>query len=76
MMSCEEIGNCPMREREGGCEGCIMIKALDYGENSFDGSDADDEEVESEEEDQSEDLIPEEDQLEEEEEEEEGEGEE
>ena len=77
LMSCEETGNCPTREREGYCEGCVMIKALDYGENSFDNSDdgdddnsfdnSDDEiddEIEEEEEDQNQDLIPEEDQLE------------
>ena len=76
LMGCEETGNCPTREREGRCEGCVMIRPRDYGadsfddshdgsdeENSFNGSDVgSDEEIEDEEEDQ--DLIPVEDQLE------------
>ena len=38
-----------------------MIRALNYGENSFDGSDDGNEEIETDEDDQNQDLILEED---------------
>ena len=61
LIGCEEAGKCTTREREGDCEGCVTIRALNYGESSFDNSDDGNEEIESDEDDQNQDVIPEED---------------
>ena len=49
LTDCGEIVKC-QKEREGSCDGCVLIRALDYGGDSFDGSDDGEDDIESEEE--------------------------
>ena len=49
LTDCGETVKC-QKEREGSCDGCVLIRALDYGGDSFDGSDDGEDDIESEEE--------------------------
>ena len=53
LTDCGETVKC-QKEREGSCDGCVLIRALDYGGDSFDGSDDGEDDIESEEEEEGE----------------------
>ena len=59
LTDCGETVKC-QKEREGSCDGCVLIRALDYGGDSFDGSDDDvilEDDIESEEEEEVEEVF-------------------
>ena len=49
LTDCGETVKC-QKEREGSCDGCVLIRALDYGGDSFEISDDGEDDIESEEE--------------------------
>ena len=59
MTDCGETVKC-QKEREGSCDGCVLIRALDYGGDFFNGSDDDvilEDDIESEEEEEVEEVF-------------------
>ena len=56
LTDCGETVKC-QKEREGSCDGCVLIRALDYGGDSFDGSDDGEDDIESEEEEEVEEVF-------------------
>ena len=56
LTDCGETVKC-QKEREGSCDGCVLIKALDYGGESFEISDDGEDDIESEEEEEVEEVF-------------------
>ena len=56
LTDCGETVKC-QKEREGSCDGCVLIRDLDYGGYSFNGSDDGEDDIESEEEEEVEEAF-------------------